>query len=223
MYYQPQKPIEPVKYINTQKLNRPSYHISHQTIKISVKNPSSTETNIKPFQEPLFPQYKKKESDIFYLTERNTISYIISNRNSTTCSMYRGQPHKTTTPEIKRIVQHNPTKKQKTSENQQKSNPRKKKVKNGTYLEKSGGIADVVPDGTLGGNSDLILVYRRLGLGFLDPLVPIHDRFLDLSRFQEEKPSIALKPQQREGEEKLGGFAFQIYQIKTTATEIGLQ
>lgn len=41
-------------------------------------------------------------------------------------------------------------------------------------LEKGSGVGDVVANGTLGGDSDLIFVDRRLGFWLFDLLVPIH-------------------------------------------------
>jgi hypothetical protein len=64
-----------------------------------------------------------------------------------------------------------------------KKRKEKKKCKGYTHLEKSGGIADVVPDGALSGDSDLVFVYRRFGLRLFDPLVPIHGLNSDFGTF----------------------------------------
>ena len=63
-------------------------------------------------------------------------------------------------------------------------------------LEKRGGIADVVSDGTLGSDSNLVLVYGGLRLRFLDLLVPIHglSELLRNSGERREMGTLTLKP-----------------------------
>lgn len=41
-------------------------------------------------------------------------------------------------------------------------------------LDESGGIGNVIPHAALSSDSNLVLVYRRLRLRLLHPLVPIH-------------------------------------------------
>lgn len=57
------------------------------------------------------------------------------------------------------------------------------------YLKKSCGIADVVPNQTLRGDSDLVLVYWFFGPGFLNLLVSIHG-FLWMRRGREGKERV---------------------------------
>uniref|UniRef100_A0A2P2LGP1 Uncharacterized protein MANES_13G044400 n=1 Tax=Rhizophora mucronata TaxID=61149 RepID=A0A2P2LGP1_RHIMU len=65
----------------------------------------------------------------------------------------------------------------------------RRREKRRRYLKEGESVADIVSDRTSGGDSDLVLVYRQLGLRFFNPGVPIHgslslslSRVLDFSR-----------------------------------------
>jgi hypothetical protein len=44
-------------------------------------------------------------------------------------------------------------------------------------LQKTGSIVEIVPDGALSSDTDLILVYGGFGSGFLYPLIPVHGKW----------------------------------------------